>query len=1655
MKKRKFNLALAAGITVAAICLISPDMERISPFQGRWFHASSMTIKANAAEIAEGTCGTELTWKLSDGILTITGTGSMTNWTSYSVAPWDSYKDSITSVVINSGVTSVGNYAFYNCAALKTVSLPEELTSIGNYAFRDCSSLATVKLPESLQTIGSNAFRDCTFLKEVRIPSGVTSVSSSAPFDGCTSLTKVIFGSGMTKVPGNICREMKALTTVEYEEADEITSIGSYAFYNCSALATMTIPDTVVNVENNAFQGCSSLATVTLPESMETIGSYAFRYCTLLGEVRIPSGVTSVSGSAPFDGCTSLTKVIFGSGMTKVPGNICRNMKALTTVVYEEGSTITSIGSYAFYNCSALTTVTIPDTVVNVENNAFQDCSSLATVTLPESLQTIGNNAFRNCTFLGEVRIPSGVTSVSSSAPFDGCTALTKVTFGKGITKVPGNICRNMTALTTVEYEEANGITEIGSYAFYNCSALTTAPIPDTVTNVGSYAFYNCTALAIVTIPGTVTTVENYAFYKCSALETVSLPEGLTSIGNYAFQDCSSLTTVKLPESLTTIGNNAFRDCTSLGEVRIPSGVTSVSGSAPFTGCTALTKVIFGSGITKVPENICREMKALTTVEYEEVDEITSIGSYAFYNCSALATVTIPDTVTTVGNNAFNNCSALKEVSLPEGLTSIENKAFQDCSSLATVTLPESLTSIGNYAFYSCTSLGKIRIPSAVTTLNQYTFYECASLETVTISGDLSNIGRYVFYGCNNLKSITFPDSLESISDYAFYNCGQLEGIVLPAALKTLGNYAFTNCSKITSVNLEDTSITNIGTQCFMNCSSIKRIVIPESVDEVSRQAFSGCSAAVSLTIPQGVKVLGGGCFAGCTGLTEVEIPRSVSTAQLSSSQGPFSGCSNLTKVTFAEKMRSVPDYLFYQCDQLTEISLPDTISEIGECAFYGCTNLQKVNMPSLLYSVGEFAFYNCSKITAADLSHSLESIGRSAFSGCSALTEVSFSEYIKVIPSSCFAGTALQKVVLPYAVSSIDSNAFSNINTLQEISIPAGTTSISSSAFNQESLTIRGAAGSRAETYAAEKGYTFIQGTGFTKAILDKTEMTLALTEKETLSLDITPFDAVDAITWTSENEEIVKVLANEDNPAEAVVTGVSSGETTIKVKAGTIERICKIMVGNYVTGISLSKSYIYMDSLGDTGTLTASVVPSDADNAEIVWSSANEKVAVVDDKGNITAVGNGTVRITAATKDHSVKAYCFVTVETEVPAESISISEKSLYLTGGSKTLTATVTPEGATNSDLEWSSSDTAVATVNQNGVVTAVADGTATITVQTTDNTVSAVCAVTVQLVTVPVSGIELSAEEMELAWADKTASLTAEIYPDNADVKTIVWESSNPDVATVDTNGIITATGGGTTVITAKTLDGGYTASCQVTVIRLIDALTLDHGSLTLKVGESTNLKVTIVPEKVTNDEVLWTSSNTNIVTVSDTGRVTAVAEGEAYIRCRARDASMEMATCKVTVDNTPVNQGGDNSGESDSGHNSFDDTNNIVEGSGETNAVVDSDITKENTTSSVNIKTPGKVKIKKIVAANKKLKVTWKKLKGVDGYQIQYSANKKFKSSKTVTIKKAKTVTKTLKKLKKRKKYFVRVRAYAEGDLNGKRVVSYGKWSAVKKQTTK
>ena len=276
--------------------------------------------------IAHGTCGDNLTWVLTeDGTLTISGSGKMKDYSSSSVAPWYSNRTKILSAVVEPGVESVGNYAFYACLKLASVSLPDGVKRIGPSAFQDCTRLTAVEIPDSVTSIGHNVFDDCSSLTNVTIPDGVTSIDSGA-FSGCSKLTSVT-------IP------------------ESVTSIGERAFYGCSILINMTIPESVTSIGCYAFSGCSSLTSVTIPEGVTSIEMQTFYGCSSLTSVTIPESVTSIGGYA-FHGCSSLTSVTIPAG-------------------------VTSIDSGAFYGCSGLTSVTIPESVTSIGSAAFSGCDKL------------------------------------------------------------------------------------------------------------------------------------------------------------------------------------------------------------------------------------------------------------------------------------------------------------------------------------------------------------------------------------------------------------------------------------------------------------------------------------------------------------------------------------------------------------------------------------------------------------------------------------------------------------------------------------------------------------------------------------------------------------------------------------------------------------------------------------------------------------------------------------------------------------------------------------------------------------------------------------------------------------------------------------------------------------------------------------------------------------------------------------------------------------------------------------------------------------------------------------------------------------------------------------------------------------------------------
>ena len=264
---------------------------------------------------------------------------------------------------------------------------------------------------------------------------------------------------------------------------------------------------------------------------------------------------------------------------------------------------------------------------------------------------------------------------------------------------------------------------------------------------------------------------------------------------------------------------------------------------------------------------------------------VSAIANSAFYNCSGLTSVTIPDSVTIIGEQAFRGCRGLTSVTIPDSVTSIGNSAFYGCSGLTIVTIPDSVTSIGNSAFYNCSGLTSVTIPDSVTIIGEQAFRDCSSLKSVNIPNGVTIINQSVFFGCASLLNIEIPDSITSIGQYAFRNCTGLTIVTIPNSVTSIGDAAFYNCIALTSVTIPE-KVTSIGYHTFYGCSGLTSVTIPDSVTIIGEQAFRGCSGLTSVTIPDSVTIIGSEAFSGCTGLTSIRVlaaaPPSLGTSALS-----------------------------------------------------------------------------------------------------------------------------------------------------------------------------------------------------------------------------------------------------------------------------------------------------------------------------------------------------------------------------------------------------------------------------------------------------------------------------------------------------------------------------------------------------------------------------------------------------------------------------------------------------------------------------------------------------------------------------------------------------------------------------------------------------
>lgn len=697
--------------------------------------AQAQEVVATGICGAEGD-GSNLTWTVTDdGVLTISGTGEMRNFGEYAdSAPWFFVQDNFNKVVIENGVSNIGSYAF-GPSDITSVVLPETLKGIGTHAFSG-SNISAINLPEGLDSIGQAAFSDCSKLTSIRLPNCLRTIAAST-FDCCGSLSTITLPDSLKSIGAYAFERCSRLTNIVLPQG--LREIGYFAFGNCG-LASVNIPIGVTTIGEDAFARCSALTSVTIPVTVTTIGDGAFSGCSnlpVIDNIRyadtylidvidrsksaysIKQGTRFIGGHA-FADCTMMTSLNVPETVEQIGGGAFYRCSSLKTIALN--GSINVIPEFAFSGCFSLESIVIPNSVVAIEQSAFNGCSSLKSVVIPESTKVLQREAFRGCG-LESVTIEGNVGPGEYygsyryyETPFVGCNAMSSIAFVGKCDSIPAFIFYDMPNLASVTFGDK--VRVIGEGAFSECMALKSVNLPASVNFVGADAFVscgletitinsdfeigyyyggnpfagcfsiksfsfmgNCTyvpsfcegleLLTTVTLGDKVNRIPTESFRDCSSLESIIIPNSVNEIGAYAFYNCSALKSINIPEGISKIEIGTFKGCSSLESVEIPQSVTKI-GDEVFTGCTSLPVI---DNVRYADTYLIGAVDTLKST-YKIKDGTRWIGSEAFYCCTEMKEITIPETVEAIGGQAFMGCASLDFISIPKSVRKIGRRAF-------------------------------------------------------------------------------------------------------------------------------------------------------------------------------------------------------------------------------------------------------------------------------------------------------------------------------------------------------------------------------------------------------------------------------------------------------------------------------------------------------------------------------------------------------------------------------------------------------------------------------------------------------------------------------------------------------------------------------------------------------------------------------------------------------------------------------------------------------------------------------------------------------------------------------------------------------------------------------------------------------------------
>ena len=993
--------------------------------------------------------------------------------------------------IIPNSVTKIGDWAFYACAGLTSITIPDSVTSIRWGAFEDCTGLTSVTIPDSVTYIGHQVFTGCANLKKVYVES--IDKFNEIEFKSGTS-DPTCYGAELIELKKDLNEALLQWNDSDIEDLGIIkTSDVENRMKDPQLVYKLNKPRKIKIFDSNSIYR-------KFKDKVYINGVYVQldRYGYTVNEYEPGEYRTYIEGFdklkkiyvTAFDGCRNLFSVI-------IPNSVAE------------------IGTGAFAWCRGLTSVTIPSKVKKIGTQAFWYCTGLTSVTIPNSVTSIGYHAFYQCT---------GLTSVTWNAkacddfdyysyPFENLENVTSFSFGDEVEKIPAYLCCGLTGLTSVTIP--NSVTWIGSAAFHRCKNLKKVYVED-IDKFNEICFLTKTSNP-----------------TCYGAELIELKKGLNE-ALLQWNDSSDIEDtglIKASDIENRMKTQLVYKIDELKRIRIFYANIEDPDDTRYTYSEYKDKVYVNG------EHVKLDGKGYTVNEYEpgkyrvyieDFDKLEEIEDFTFYECTDLMSIIIPNSITTISCGAFCGCSGLTSVTIPNSVTLIDNSAFQNCSGLTSIDIPNTVREIYSSAFSDCTGLTSVTIPNSVTLIGNSAFSGCTGLTSVTIPSSVTEMGGCVFYDCTNLKTI-YVESISKfkkikfsgwgdkskllrkvklielkkdlneallqwndssdIEDTGLIKASDIENSMRPYLIYKVdlnrydnikiferntsiykkykdkvyingehieldqngytvkeyesGEYrvyiedfnkleeichkAFTDCIELTSVTIPD-SVTKIGEFAFRGCSRLTSITIPDSVTTIGAAAFYNCDCLTSVTIPDSVTKIGNSAFMECSRLTSITIPDSVSIIGGSA----FQGCTGLTSITIPDSVTLISDYAFYCCTSLISIEIPNSVTKINEYTFVGCSSLTSVTIPNTVITIGHRAFESCSSLKSVAIPDSVTKIGNGAFSDCTGLTSVTISNSVTEIGKFAFWNCKNLKKVY---VESIDK--FNEIYFIHETSNP------------------------------------------------------------------------------------------------------------------------------------------------------------------------------------------------------------------------------------------------------------------------------------------------------------------------------------------------------------------------------------------------------------------------------------------------------------------------------------------------------------------------------------------------------------------------------------------------------------------------------------------